>query len=42
MGAVALEPEGVLCSSVGECQGGKAGVGGEGSTLIEEGREEVG
>jgi hypothetical protein len=28
VGGEALGPEGVRCSSVGECQGGKTGVGG--------------
>jgi hypothetical protein len=35
VGEVALGPEGVRYPSVGECQGGKVGVGGWGSTLIE-------
>jgi hypothetical protein len=30
-------PEDVRCSSVGECQGRRIGVGGWGSTLIEAG-----
>jgi hypothetical protein len=46
VGGVALEPEGVRCPSVGECQGGKTGVGGWvggwGSILIETGRGGVG
>ena len=37
MGGVALGPEGVRCHSLGECQGGKMGVGGWRSTLIEAG-----
>ena len=37
MGGEALGPEGVQCPSVGECQGGRMGVGGWGSTLIEQG-----
>ena len=42
MGGETLGPEGVLCPSVGKCQGGKMGV--EGSTLIEarEGGEDRG
>ena len=28
MGGATLGPEGVCCPSVGECQGGKTGVGG--------------
>lgn len=35
VGGVALGPEGVVCPSVGECQGGKTEVGGWGSTLKE-------
>jgi hypothetical protein len=38
VGGEALEPEVVPCPSVGECQGGKMGVGRWGSTLIEAGR----
>jgi hypothetical protein len=37
VGGVALGSEGVQCPSVGECQGGKTGVGGWESTLIEAG-----
>jgi hypothetical protein len=38
MGGEALAPVKAQCSTVGECQGGKKGVGGWGSTLIETGR----
>jgi hypothetical protein len=38
VGGEALGPEGVQCHSVGECQGGRMGVGEWGSTLIEAGR----
>ena len=37
VGGLALGPEGVQCPSVGECQGGKMGVGGWETTLIEAG-----
>ena len=37
MGGEALGPEGVRCPSVEECQGGKMGVDGWGSTLIKAG-----
>ena len=42
MGGEALGPEGVQCPSVGECQGGRMGVGEWGSTLIEAGGEGMG
>ena len=38
VGEEALGSEGVRCPSVGECQGGKTGVSGWGSTLIDAGR----
>ena len=37
MGGEALDPEKVLCPSIGECQGQCAGVGGLGSMGREEG-----
>ena len=45
MGGKALGPEGVRCPNVGECQGGKTGVGEWvrwGSTLIEAGGGRMG
>jgi hypothetical protein len=35
VGGEALRPEGVQYHSVGKCQGGRIGVGGSESTLIE-------
>jgi hypothetical protein len=40
VGGEALGSECIQCPTVGECQGGKAGVGGWGSTLIEAGEGE--
>jgi hypothetical protein len=42
VGGEAIGPEDVRCLNVGECQGGKTGVGGWGSTLIEARGEEMG
>jgi hypothetical protein len=43
VGGATLGPEGIRCSSVGECQGRKMGVGGwMGSTLIEVGGRGMG
>jgi hypothetical protein len=42
VGGAALGPEGVQCTSVGECQGRRMWVGGWGSTFIEAGGEGMG
>jgi hypothetical protein len=41
VGEEALSPEGARYPSVGECQGGRMGVGGWGNTLIEAGGGEM-